>query len=69
MDLPEQFENTREEYDRLELELEENLKHSRVKLMIKLEKQIWRRNLIILSDKRLYEVLLSSDYNFKRRPG
>ena len=51
----------------LELELEENLTHSRVKLTITLEKQIWRRNLIILSDKRLYEVLLSSDYNFKRR--
>ena len=50
----------------LELELEENLTHSRVKLTIKLEKKIWRRNLIILSDKRLYEVLLSSDYNCKR---
>lgn len=34
--------------------------------MIKLEKKIWKRNLIILSDKRLHEVLLSSDYNFKR---
>lgn len=50
----------------LKIELEENLTHSRVKLTIKLEKQIWRSNLIILSDKRLYEVLLSSDYNFKR---
>ena len=48
------FEAHLSNYLGLELELEENLKHSQVKLMIKLEKQIWRRNLIILSDKRLY---------------
>jgi len=48
------FEAHLSSYLGLELELEENLKHSQVKLMIKLEKQIWRRNLIILSDKRLY---------------
>ena len=34
-------------------ELEENNTHSQVKLMIKLEKQTRRRNLIILSDKIL----------------
>ena len=42
------FEAHLSSYLGLELELEENLKHSRVKLMIKLEKHIWRISLFYL---------------------